>query len=60
MPINDRNCWNFEVNDKVLLKVSPWKGTIRFGKNRKIESMIHRAIQDNRKNKSGSLHVGIA
>jgi hypothetical protein len=26
----------FQVNDKVLLKVSPWKGTIRFGKRGKL------------------------
>nr|GEW35245.1 reverse transcriptase domain-containing protein [Tanacetum cinerariifolium] len=26
----------FEVGDMVLLKVSPWKGTIRFGKRRKL------------------------
>ncbi|KAD5508448.1 hypothetical protein E3N88_16151 [Mikania micrantha] len=26
----------FEVNDKVMLKVSPWKGTIRFGKRGKL------------------------
>ncbi|GJZ26739.1 hypothetical protein Tco_0570992 [Tanacetum coccineum] len=26
----------FEVGDMVLLKVSPWKGVVRFGKNRKL------------------------
>nr|GEV26915.1 reverse transcriptase domain-containing protein [Tanacetum cinerariifolium] len=26
----------FEVGDMVLLKVSPWKGTVRFGKHRKL------------------------
>jgi hypothetical protein len=26
----------FQVDDKVLLKVSPWKGTIRFGKRGKL------------------------
>nr|GEV24968.1 putative reverse transcriptase domain-containing protein [Tanacetum cinerariifolium] len=26
----------FEVGDKVMLKVSPWKGVIRFGKHRKL------------------------
>jgi hypothetical protein len=26
----------FEVDDKVLLKVSPWKGTVRFGKRGKL------------------------
>nr|GEY25075.1 putative reverse transcriptase domain-containing protein [Tanacetum cinerariifolium] len=27
---------DFEVGDKVMLKVSPWKGVIRFGKRRKL------------------------
>ncbi|GKC32729.1 hypothetical protein Tco_1040023, partial [Tanacetum coccineum] len=26
----------FEVGDRVLLKVSPWKGVVRFGKKRKL------------------------
>ncbi|GKA27827.1 putative reverse transcriptase domain-containing protein [Tanacetum coccineum] len=26
----------FEVGDKVMLKVSPWKGVVRFGKHRKL------------------------
>ncbi|GKC32499.1 putative reverse transcriptase domain-containing protein [Tanacetum coccineum] len=28
----------FEVSDRVLLKVSPWKGVVRFGKRRKLSS----------------------
>ncbi|GJT20407.1 reverse transcriptase domain-containing protein [Tanacetum coccineum] len=34
----DRRCkpLEFEVGDKVMLKVSPWKGVIRFGKQRKL------------------------
>nr|GEW05895.1 putative reverse transcriptase domain-containing protein [Tanacetum cinerariifolium] len=27
-----RKPWEFQVGDKVMLKVSPWKGVIRFGK----------------------------
>ena len=26
----------FQVNDQVLLKVSPWKGVVRFGKRNKL------------------------
>ncbi|KAK1424204.1 hypothetical protein QVD17_19525 [Tagetes erecta] len=33
---NRRKPLEFEVGDKVLLKVSPWKGTIRFGKRGKL------------------------
>ncbi|GKE47372.1 hypothetical protein Tco_1478630, partial [Tanacetum coccineum] len=34
----DRRCkpLEFEVGDKVMLKVSPWKGVIRFGKRGKL------------------------
>lgn len=28
----------FELSDQVLLKVSPWKGIIRFGKHGKLSS----------------------
>ncbi|GJR70754.1 putative reverse transcriptase domain-containing protein [Tanacetum coccineum] len=31
-----RNSLEFEVGDKVMLKVSPWKGAIRFGKRGKL------------------------
>ncbi|GJU17860.1 putative reverse transcriptase domain-containing protein [Tanacetum coccineum] len=33
---NRRNPLEFEVGDRVLLKVSPWKGVIRFGKKGKL------------------------
>ncbi|GJS57639.1 putative reverse transcriptase domain-containing protein [Tanacetum coccineum] len=31
----------FEVGDKVMLKVSPWKGVVRFGKRGKLSPRIH-------------------
>ncbi|GJZ24030.1 putative reverse transcriptase domain-containing protein [Tanacetum coccineum] len=31
-----RKQWNFKVGDKVMLKVSPWKGVVRFGKRGKL------------------------
>ncbi|GKA50390.1 hypothetical protein Tco_0743463, partial [Tanacetum coccineum] len=31
-----RKLLEFEVGDKVILKVSPWKGVIRFGKRGKL------------------------
>ena len=31
---------NFEVGDKVLLKVSPWKGVMRFGKKGKLSPRL--------------------
>nr|GFA85803.1 putative reverse transcriptase domain-containing protein [Tanacetum cinerariifolium] len=31
-----RKLMEFQVVDKVMLKVSPWKGVIRFGKRRKL------------------------
>ncbi|XP_022003126.1 uncharacterized protein LOC110900545 [Helianthus annuus] len=33
---NRRKSLQFQVGDRVLLKVSPWKGVIRFGKGRKL------------------------
>ncbi|GJS37435.1 putative reverse transcriptase domain-containing protein [Tanacetum coccineum] len=30
------NQWRYEVGDRVMLKVSPWKGVIRFGKRGKL------------------------
>ncbi|GJR73740.1 hypothetical protein Tco_0086105 [Tanacetum coccineum] len=33
---NTRNPLKFQVGDKVMLKVSPWKGVIRFGKRGKL------------------------
>nr|GEW08972.1 putative reverse transcriptase domain-containing protein [Tanacetum cinerariifolium] len=34
---NRRKPLEFEVGDRVLLKVSPWKGAVRFGKNGKLD-----------------------
>ncbi|KAL0433483.1 UNVERIFIED_CONTAM: hypothetical protein Slati_2682600 [Sesamum latifolium] len=34
----------YEVGDKVFLKVSPWKGILRFGRQGKVESEIYWAI----------------
>ncbi|GJZ72991.1 hypothetical protein Tco_0637137 [Tanacetum coccineum] len=31
----------FSVGDYVLLKVSPWKGVVRFGKKRKLAPSVH-------------------
>ncbi|GJS67009.1 putative reverse transcriptase domain-containing protein [Tanacetum coccineum] len=31
----------FQVGDKVMLKVSPWKGVIRFGKRGKLKPRVH-------------------
>ncbi|GJY76824.1 hypothetical protein Tco_0481940 [Tanacetum coccineum] len=31
-----RKPMEFQVGDKVMLKVSPWKGVVRFGKRRKL------------------------
>ncbi|GJT12161.1 hypothetical protein Tco_0859203 [Tanacetum coccineum] len=36
--VNKRKPLKFEVGDKVLLKVSPWKGAIRFGRKGKLAS----------------------
>ena len=33
---NRRKPLEFQVGDKVLLKVSPWKGVVRFGKKGKL------------------------
>nr|GEV66422.1 putative reverse transcriptase domain, ribonuclease H-like domain, aspartic peptidase domain protein [Tanacetum cinerariifolium] len=31
----------FQVGDRVMLKVSPWKGVVRFGKRGKLNSRVH-------------------
>ena len=36
-----RRPMTFEVGDSVLLKVSSWKGLIRFWKERKFESKVY-------------------
>ncbi|GJU95410.1 putative reverse transcriptase domain-containing protein [Tanacetum coccineum] len=38
---NRRKPLEFEVGDKVLLKVSPWKGVMRFGKKGKLAPSLH-------------------
>ncbi|GJR80760.1 hypothetical protein Tco_0151545 [Tanacetum coccineum] len=32
---------DFQVGDKVMLKVSPWKGVVRFGKRGKLNPRVH-------------------
>nr|GFC38458.1 putative reverse transcriptase domain-containing protein [Tanacetum cinerariifolium] len=36
-----RKPMEFQVEDKVMLKVSPWKGVIRFGKRGKLNPRVH-------------------
>nr|GEY09954.1 putative reverse transcriptase domain-containing protein [Tanacetum cinerariifolium] len=36
-----RKPMEFQVEDKVMLKVSPWKGVVRFGKQGKLNPMVH-------------------
>nr|GEV00790.1 putative reverse transcriptase domain-containing protein [Tanacetum cinerariifolium] len=36
-----RKPMEFQVGDKVMLKVSPWKGVIRFGKQGKLNPRVH-------------------
>ncbi|GJZ47744.1 hypothetical protein Tco_0601576 [Tanacetum coccineum] len=38
---NRRKPLEFEVGDRVMLKVSPWKGEIRFGKKGKLAPSLH-------------------
>nr|GEX60476.1 hypothetical protein [Tanacetum cinerariifolium] len=40
-----RGLIEFEVGDKVMLKVSPWRGVICFGKTWEVKSTIHCVIQ---------------
>ena len=50
--IDRRNMWKektFEVSEKVLLKVSPWKGIIRFGKRSKLNPRYIRPFKILRK-----------
>ncbi|KAL0458789.1 UNVERIFIED_CONTAM: hypothetical protein Slati_0506100 [Sesamum latifolium] len=34
----------YEVGEKVFLRVSPWRGILRFGKKEKVESEIYWAV----------------
>nr|GEW02615.1 putative reverse transcriptase domain-containing protein [Tanacetum cinerariifolium] len=36
-----RKSMEFEVGDRVMLKVSPWKGVVRFGKRGKLNPRVH-------------------
>nr|GFC47137.1 putative reverse transcriptase domain-containing protein [Tanacetum cinerariifolium] len=36
-----REPMKFQVGDKVMLKVSPWKGVVRFGKRGKLNPRVH-------------------
>ncbi|GJV47835.1 putative reverse transcriptase domain-containing protein [Tanacetum coccineum] len=38
--------WEFMVGDKVMLKVSPWKGVVRFGNTREIKSQVCWTFQE--------------
>ncbi|GKF27084.1 hypothetical protein Tco_0082978 [Tanacetum coccineum] len=38
---NRRKPLEFEIGDRVMLKVSPWKGVIRFGKKGKLALSLH-------------------
>nr|GFA57786.1 putative reverse transcriptase domain-containing protein [Tanacetum cinerariifolium] len=39
-----RKPMEFKVGDKVMLKVSPWKGVVRFGKLGKLNPKVHNTI----------------
>nr|GEU69091.1 putative reverse transcriptase domain-containing protein [Tanacetum cinerariifolium]GEV99222.1 putative reverse transcriptase domain-containing protein [Tanacetum cinerariifolium] len=43
---NRRKPLEFEVGDQVLLKVSPWKGVIRFGKKGKLAPKTLRFVEE--------------
>ncbi|GJZ23841.1 hypothetical protein Tco_0561300 [Tanacetum coccineum] len=36
-----RKPMEFQVGNKVMLKVSPWKGVVRFGKRGKLNTRVH-------------------
>nr|GFB33422.1 putative reverse transcriptase domain-containing protein [Tanacetum cinerariifolium] len=36
-----RKPMEFQVEDKVMLKISPWKGVVRFGKQGKLNPRVH-------------------
>nr|GFC35888.1 putative reverse transcriptase domain-containing protein [Tanacetum cinerariifolium] len=39
-----RKPMEFQVEDNVMLKVSPWKGVVRFGKREKLNPGVHNAF----------------
>ncbi|GJT23829.1 hypothetical protein Tco_0893766 [Tanacetum coccineum] len=41
----------FQVRDKVMLKVSPWKGVVHFGKRRKLTPRVHNTFHVSNLNK---------
>ncbi|XP_076956709.1 uncharacterized protein LOC143631990 [Bidens hawaiensis] len=43
---NRRKTLEFDVGDKVLLKVSPWKGVARFGKGGKLNPSLKKRLTD--------------
>nr|GFA17188.1 putative reverse transcriptase domain-containing protein [Tanacetum cinerariifolium] len=50
-----RKPMEFQVEDKVMLKVSPWKGVVRFGKRRKLNP---RLVRFSKRGKLNSRYVG--
>nr|GFA85165.1 putative reverse transcriptase domain-containing protein [Tanacetum cinerariifolium] len=40
-----RKPMEFQVGDKVMLKASPWKGVVRFGKRRKLNPRVHNTFR---------------
>ncbi|XP_021985199.1 uncharacterized protein LOC110880889 [Helianthus annuus] len=40
-----RKHWEFAAGERVMLKVSPWEGAVRFGKHDKLNSRYDWAIQ---------------
>nr|GEY99688.1 putative reverse transcriptase domain-containing protein [Tanacetum cinerariifolium] len=39
-----RKPMEFQVGDKVMLKVLPWKGVVRFGKRGKLNPRVHKTF----------------
>ncbi|GJR12115.1 hypothetical protein Tco_0794767 [Tanacetum coccineum] len=49
---NRRKPLKFEVGDRVMLKVSPWKGVLRFGKKGKLAPSLHVSLDEIKVNKT--------
>nr|GFA43177.1 putative reverse transcriptase domain-containing protein [Tanacetum cinerariifolium] len=49
---NRRKLLEFEVGDRVMLKVSPWKGVIYFGKKGKLSLSLHVPLDEIKVNKT--------